>query len=154
MTTRDPFFMISGTDVRQTLQLTRDEYVDFAILLGTDFSERITNVGPVRALNLIKEFGCIENIVDSIENNPKYQLKLPTEVYLAQVNIARSVFKTLPPPPSSSPFDSRVRSEEQVTSILENYGIMHQDISPGVPDWWRHEEALDGNYFNDSPFAP
>ena len=154
MTTRDPFFMVSGTDVREALQLTRDEYVDFAILLGTDFSERITNVGPVRALSLIKEFGCIENAVDSIENNPKYQLKLPKQAYLAQINIARSVFKTLPPPPSTSCFDSLVRSEEQVTSILEKYGILRQDIFPDVPDWWRHEEALDGNYFNDSPFAP
>jgi hypothetical protein len=48
--TRDPFLMVSGTNGRQTIQLTRDEYIDFANLVGTNFSHCITNVGPVRAL--------------------------------------------------------------------------------------------------------
>ena len=152
MTTRDPFLMVCGTDVRKTLQLTRDEYIDFAILLGTDFSQRITNVGPVRALNLIKELGCIENVVDSIENHPKYQLKLPKAAYLAQVDIARSVFKTLPPLPSTTFSKSVERSDARAASILQTYGILRPDIFPEKSDW-RHEDALVGNYYKDIPIA-
>ena len=152
MTTRDPFLMVCGTDVRKTLQLTRDEYIDFAILLGTDFSQRITNVGPVRALNLIKEFGCIENVVNSIENHTKYQLKLPKAAYLAQVDIARSVFKTLPPLPSSTFSKSVERSDARAASILQTYGILRSDIFLEKSDW-RHEDALVGNYYKDIPIA-
>jgi flap endonuclease-1 len=152
MTTRDPFLVVSGTDVRNALQLTRDEYIDFAILLGTDFSQRITNVGPVRALSFIKEMGCIENVVDAIENHPKYQLKLSKAAYLAQVDIARSVFKTLPPLPTNTCFESVERSDK-VDSILGLYGILPQDILPDSPDGWRYEDALVGNYFADTPFA-
>jgi len=142
--------MVCGMDVRKTLQLTRDEYIDFAILLGTDFSQRITNVGPVRALSLIKEFGSIENVVNSIENQPKYQLKLPKAAYLAQVDIARTVFKTLPPLPSKADFESVDKNDEKAAGILQKYGILRQDIYPDCPNW-RHEEALVGNYFNDIP---
>jgi len=142
--------MVCGMDVRKTLQLTRDEYIDFAILLGTDFSQRITNVGPVRALSLIKEFGSIESVVDSIENQPKYQLKLPKASYLAQVDIARSVFKTLPPLPSKAVFESAERSDKEAAHILQKYGILRKHIYVDSPDW-RHEDALVGNYFNDIP---
>src|SRR5260221_2334992 len=150
MTTRDPFLMVCGMDVRKTLQLTRDEYIDFAILLGSDYSQRITNVGPVRAFSLITEFGSIENIVNSIENQPKYQLKLPKAAYLAQVDIARSVFKTLPPLPPKTDFESVERNDEEAAHILQKYGILRKHIYPDCPDW-RHENALVGNYFNDIP---
>lgn len=153
ITSRDPFLMVSGADVRQGLDLTRDEYIDFVILLGTDFSQRITNVGPVRALKMVKELGCIENIVDSIANDPKYSLKLPKTAYLAQVDIARSVFRTLPPPPTSEGLVPIERDDERVESILKKYGIVHGEVYEdySINDANRH--ALIGNYFNDTPFA-
>ena len=153
MTTRDPFLKICGSQVRDTLGLTRDQYIDFAILLGTDFSQRITNVGPVRAFKFIKELGSIENIVDSIASDPKYSLKIPRAAYLAQVDIARSVFKTLPTPPSSEILQPIERNNEQVESVLTKYGIPHGDIHHDRYLGVGHEEALVGNYFNDSPVA-
>ncbi len=145
--------MVSGADVRQGLDLTRDEYIDFVILLGTDFSQRITNVGPVRALKMVKELGCIENIVDSIANDPKYSLKLSKSAYLAQVDIARSVFKTLPPVPTSDGLRPIEKNDEQVEGILKKYGIMYGDIYHDHHIREGYKDALIGNYFNDTPFA-
>ena len=150
ITSRDPFLMVSGADVRQGLDLTRDEYIDFVILLGTDFSQRITNVGPVRALKMVNELGCIENIVDSIANDPKYSLKLSKSAYLAQVDIARSVFKTLPPVPTLRPIE---KNDEQVEDILKKYGIMYGDIYHDHYIREGYKDALIGNFFNDTPFA-
>jgi len=153
MTSRDPFLRICGSQVRDTLGLTRDQYIDFAILLGTDFSQRITNVGPVRAFKFIKEFRSIENIVDSIASDPKYSLKIPRAAYLAQVDIARAVFKTLPTPSSSEILRPVERNNAQVEGVLKKYGILDRDIHR---DWHLgvgHEQALVGNYFNDSPVA-
>ena len=86
------------------------------------------------------------------ENQPKYQLKLPKAAYLAQVDIARSVFKTLPPLPSNIRFESVKRSDEEAASILQKYGILRRDICPEWPGG-RPENALAGNYYDDTPIA-
>jgi len=55
-------------------KITREQLIDVAILIGTDFNEGVKGIGPKKALNLIKEYGRIENIPDSIrrEVSPNY----------------------------------------------------------------------------------
>lgn len=45
-----------------TIGLRREQLVDLAILVGTDFNEGIPGVGPKRALKLIREFGSIDSL--------------------------------------------------------------------------------------------
>ena len=42
---------------------SREQLIDMAILMGTDFNEGIKGIGPKRALSLISEFGSLEVIV-------------------------------------------------------------------------------------------
>ena len=59
---------ISGLEVRRALEIpTQRAYIDFALLLGTDFTERIKNLGPAAAHKLIKEYGSIENVIKLIQ---------------------------------------------------------------------------------------
>lgn len=59
---------ISGLEVRQALEIpTQRAYIDFALLLGTDFTERIKNLGPIAAHKFIKEYGSIENVIKLIQ---------------------------------------------------------------------------------------
>jgi hypothetical protein len=59
---------ISGLEVRRALEFpTHRAYIDFALLLGTDFTERIKSLGPKAAHELIKEYGSIENVVKFIQ---------------------------------------------------------------------------------------
>ena len=53
------------------LELTHDQFVDMCILLGCDYCDTIKGIGPKTALKLIKEHGCIENILKTI-NREKY----------------------------------------------------------------------------------
>ncbi len=46
----------------KNLQITREQLVDIGILIGTDFNEGIKNIGPKKALLLIKKYGKLENI--------------------------------------------------------------------------------------------
>lgn len=63
-----PLVTISGLEVRQALEIpTHRAYIDFALLLGTDFTERIKNLGPAAAYKLIKEYGSIENVIKLIQ---------------------------------------------------------------------------------------
>lgn len=50
-------------EVLSTSGLTAGQFLDFCIMHGTDYNNRIFRVGPAKILKLIHEFGCIENIV-------------------------------------------------------------------------------------------
>lgn len=47
----------------ERLGLTRDQLIDVAILVGTDYCEGVKGVGPKRALKLIREYGSAEKVL-------------------------------------------------------------------------------------------
>ncbi|MEM3425180.1 MAG: flap endonuclease-1 [Thermoproteota archaeon] len=65
--------LIEAEKVLSKLGVTREQLVDIAILVGTDFNEGVRGVGPKRALQLVKKYGRIEeiprNIIPSIPEN-------------------------------------------------------------------------------------
>jgi len=54
--------------VLKELQINREQLVDLAILMGTDFNPGVKGVGPKTALKLIKKHGCIEEVIPTLEN--------------------------------------------------------------------------------------
>ncbi|GMM48097.1 multifunctional nuclease [Pichia kluyveri] len=63
--------------VLEDFEMDINTFVDLCILLGCDYCETIKGIGPVTALKLIKEHKNIENIIKSIEENPKSKYKIP-----------------------------------------------------------------------------
>ena len=49
-------------------EITREQLIDLAILIGTDFNEGIRGIGPKTALKLIKKHGGIENLPKGIKS--------------------------------------------------------------------------------------
>lgn len=49
-----------------SLGITREQLIDIAILIGTDFNAGIKGIGPKKALKLIKEHGSIENVIQKL----------------------------------------------------------------------------------------
>ena len=141
----EPLIIVSGSDIRAVLDLSRASFIDFALLLGTDFSQRIKNIGPQRALKLIRLYGSIEAI---IQQERKYSPRLPEKAYLEEVEVAREVFRTLPEVPDLSLLKSTESDTEAVWEILQKYGL-HR--ASGYE--WDYDAALEGNYFEDSPSA-
>jgi flap endonuclease-1 len=140
-----PLVIVSGAEIRTVLQLDRARYVDFALLLGTDFSQRIKNVGPTRALKFIREYGSIERV---LELEPKYSPRVSAQVYLEQVEVARLVFGTLPPVPDTNLLQPGENDENAIQSILERHRL-HRLAGYDLD----YSSALDGNYFEDNPSA-
>jgi flap endonuclease-1 len=55
--------------VLKELQITREQLIDVAILVGTDFNPNgIKGVGPKTALKLIKKHGSIDEVTPKLEN--------------------------------------------------------------------------------------
>jgi flap endonuclease-1 len=50
-----------------TLGITREQLVDLAILVGTDFNTGAKGIGPKKALKLVQEHGAIERMPDDIQ---------------------------------------------------------------------------------------
>ena len=51
------------------LGLTHDQFVDLCILLGCDYCDSIKGVGPKTALKLMKQYGCIEKILEHMDES-------------------------------------------------------------------------------------
>ncbi|KAL1757456.1 PIN domain-like protein [Schizophyllum commune] len=126
------------------LHLSRKEYVDFALLLGTDFSQRIKNVGPARALKFIRTHGSIERIVDE---EAKYPPRISIEEYLHSVTVARAIFATLPPLPERKALQQGEMDEVQVNEVLHKY-----DLETYLrDDEWDYDSGIGTSFFGDDP---
>ncbi|TFK49060.1 PIN domain-like protein [Heliocybe sulcata] len=144
---QSPLSLLSGADIRSSLSLSRPAFVDFLLLLGTDFSRRIKNIGPKRALQFIRAHGSIERL---IEQETRYPLSMEPEVYLEQVQVARMAYATMPPLPEEEELKQGKWDEEKVRKVLGKFKLLREAGSSldGRED---HQEALAGNYFGDSP---
>jgi len=65
--------LIELEELLKALQVSREQLIDLAILVGTDFNQGIKGVGPKTALKLIKKHGTLENLPSD------YQEQLPPE---------------------------------------------------------------------------
>ena len=55
--------------VLEALEITREQLIDVAILVGTDFNpEGVKGIGPKTALKLIKKYGSIEEAMPSLQD--------------------------------------------------------------------------------------
>jgi len=47
--------------------ITREQLIDLAILIGTDFNEGVKGIGPKTAIKLVKEYKKLENLPNNIQ---------------------------------------------------------------------------------------
>jgi flap endonuclease-1 len=57
-------------------EITKEQLVDIALLIGTDYNPGIKRVGPKTALKLIKEYGNIEAVLAHLGQNIENMLKI------------------------------------------------------------------------------
>lgn len=55
---------ISLEKVLEENGINREQLIDIAILIGTDFNEGVKGIGPKKALNIIKEYGSIDAAIE------------------------------------------------------------------------------------------
>ncbi|VVC40698.1 XPG-I domain,XPG/Rad2 endonuclease,PIN domain-like,Flap endonuclease 1,5'-3' exonuclease, C-terminal [Cinara cedri] len=59
--------------VLETMEMSRDEFIDLCILLGCDYCNSIKGVGPKRAIELMRQYKSLENIIENLDVK-KYQI--------------------------------------------------------------------------------
>jgi flap endonuclease-1 len=141
---------VKPSDIHKALSLTPSAFIDFALLMGTDFTTRIKNIGPVRALKLIGTHGSIEEILKSEVFKSDSRITLPPDVdeFLEQVASARTIFTSLPPVPGEISLQQGETNEETVFEVLKKFGLQKEMVAE---DEGFFTVGLKGNYFGDNP---
>ena len=102
--------------------LTREQLIDVAILVGTDFNEGIKGIGPKKALKLVAEFGSIEGMPPEIRAALDPVLQEIREIFL-KPNVTADYEIQFTPPDIDGIFrflcDEREFSRERVAAALE-----------------------------------
>ncbi|GAA5918175.1 hypothetical protein JCM1841_005288 [Sporobolomyces salmonicolor] len=111
---KEPMNVMDPVKLREVLGLTKEEFVDFALLCGTDFTERIPSLGPTKALSLIREHSTIEAI---LARDPEGYRPPGGDLlaYLQTVRDARAIFRSLPPLPISPPASPSAAAANDLT---------------------------------------
>jgi len=65
------------------LELTREQLVDLAILVGTDFNDGVKGIGPKKALALLRRYGSIESTPAEIRDAAGSAVQAIRALYLA-----------------------------------------------------------------------
>jgi flap endonuclease-1 len=63
-------------------KITREQLIDLALLVGTDFNEGIKGIGPKKALKLVEQYGAIENMPPDIRDVLAPIAQAVREIYL------------------------------------------------------------------------
>ena len=66
----------------KSLEITREQLVDLAILVGTDFNEGIKGVGPKTALKLIRQHGSLDNLPNEYKSQLSQSFDQVREIFL------------------------------------------------------------------------
>jgi hypothetical protein len=97
---KEPIIELELDSVLKELEMSMDEFVDFCILCGSDYTKSIDGLGPSTAYKMIKEFKNIEGVLEEIKdiNNQRAKDNKPPKYELPDVSrynykAARNEFK-------------------------------------------------------------
>ena len=120
--------IINLNDNLQSLGISRDQLVDLAILVGTDFDSGVKGIGPKKALTLLRKYGRIEGSPPEIREKLPNNLDEIREVFLHPKTVQDyKLTFSKPDAEGLSKFlveereFSRERVERTTDSLLESY---------------------------------
>ncbi len=126
-------------NVLSSLQLSREQLVDFGILLGTDFNPGgFKGIGPAKAIKYIKSYRCLEKIPDIKQALKEINYESIRDIFLNPKVIS-------PPPFSWNDIDEdgllnflskdRDFSEERIRSSIVKLTESKKKISNSLEKW-------------------
>jgi flap endonuclease-1 len=117
----------------QKLGISREQLVDIAILIGTDFNDGVKGYGPKKSLKLLLEKGTIENAFSSIpevERNFTFdEIAIVRKIFLEPTVTKEYSLQWSKPDPSAVIrllCDEHQFSKDRIEPILGNFSSLNQ----------------------------
>jgi flap endonuclease-1 len=74
--------LVKLADNLEALGISREQLVDLALLVGTDFNDGVTGIGPKKGLALVRKYGAAEKFPDEIRNGLPSDLDKVRNIFL------------------------------------------------------------------------
>ena len=130
--------LIKLEDNLQMLGITREQLVDLAILVGTDFNDGVKGIGPKKALKLVRDYASIEKMPDEIKSNLTRELNDVRQIFLnPRVHENYSLNRNPPNRDGLVEFLSVERgfNQERVKRLAERLIKTNSQTDSGLESW-------------------
>jgi flap endonuclease-1 len=130
--------LIKLSDNLTMLRITREQLVDLAILVGTDFNQGIEGIGPKKALKLVHDYRSIEQMPDEIRSKLTEDLNSVRQVFLKPRVLEKYILKRSPPDRDGLvKFLSEERgfNKERVERLIERLDRRSEKTDAGLENW-------------------
>ena len=120
------------------LGITREQLVDLAILVGTDFNQGVKGIGPKKALKLVHDYGSIEQMPEEIRSKLTEDLNNVRQVFLKPRVLEKYLLKRSPPDRDGLiRFLSEERgfNKERVERLTERLTRRSEITDAGLDNW-------------------
>ncbi len=89
---------VSLPKLLENLEISREQLIEMGLLIGTDFFDGIPGIGQHKALDLIKKYGTIQNIIDNEIKIGKQEIQIAPEIIarVKEIFIKPDVIKDYP----------------------------------------------------------
>src|SRR5438093_12910821 len=118
--------------------ITREQLVDLAILVGTDFNQGMKGIGQKKALQLVQDYGSIEQMAEEIRSKLTEDLTSVRRVFLKPRVLEEYVLKRSPPDRDGLvKFLSEERgfNKERVERLTERLIRRGEKTDAGLENW-------------------
>src|SRR3989441_7369886 len=120
------------------LGISREQLVDLAILVGTDFNQGVKGIGPKKALKLILNHGSIEQMPDEIRSKLTDDLNSVRHVFVKPRVIKKYLLRR--PPPDRHELvkflsEERGFNKERVERLTERLTRRSAETDAGLENW-------------------
>ena len=120
------------------LGISREQLVDLAILVGTDFDQGVRGIGPKRALSLVREYGSIEHMPEGIRSAMTEDLSSIRQIFLKPRVLEKYSLRRSPPDHDGLvEFLSGERgfSRERVDRLAGRLTMTRENRDAGLGQW-------------------
>ncbi len=120
------------------LGITREQLVDLAILVGTDFNQGVKGIGPKKALKLVHDYRSIEQMPEEIRSKLTEDLNSVRQVFLKPRVLEKQVLKRSPPDRDGLVrflSEERGFNKERVERLTERLARRNEKTDAGLENW-------------------
>lgn len=130
--------LVMLADNLQALGISRDQLVDLALLVGTDFNQGVMGIGPKKGLTLIRKYGTAENLPEEIRSGLPDDLDQVRNIFLHPRVLENYSLKTTRPDPDriiAFLTEERAFAKDRVEKVAERLLQSYTDSDSQLGKW-------------------
>jgi len=157
---KSPVTEFEVSKVLEELGLSMDQFIDLCILSGCDYCENIKGIGGQRALKLIRQHGCIEEVVQNLKqtrfNVPEDWPYQEVRTLFKEPNVCTEIPDFMWTSPDSQGLMDFLSTEnsfspDRVAKAVEKITVARDKYSPGRLKLLTPVSSLPGSYTEKEP---